>query len=661
MAWTLYTGSLSSSTTASVSTTFSTSVFRRYSWYCPTTGTYTWSSTVTSGSGTSRDLYGWVSTSSSAYNTSYSSYPLAGSYLTSDDDGGGSRQFLCTFTATAGTTYYLYASGYNSTTDATGYTFTLTVKQADPFWSVYGYNLYSSTSLSVTRTYTAGQIYRYSWSCPTTGLYRWSCSDAGITATGWVATVSNAYNLYTTSYPYQSYLVASNGTEFSCVFNATAGTTYYLYSSGYTNTTSTTTTQMQILQQCYWQHYHHGDFLTNGLSFATSLTGQTIRSFSFVPPASGTYTFEASGCTYDSVGWISNKSNAYDLTQSSNSMGKGTWSNDDSNGNGQFKVTATLEGGKTYYLYFSPFSTTTLTYNVSTSITLSIKATSIVSTGKLITSSQIQSFKNIWSSLCSGRKYYGNLNNSTAKNAFSVPSRGTKATSTQMNSLINAYNKYFTPAITTVNTGNLIQETNYDTLVTRVMGNPSCKTACTGFCSSTNSNAAQPASCSSCDTDCLASCWGQCSRTCYGACNTGCNGWCASMCDSACDGSCKDDCWGSCNWDCTGYEGWWPSRDCWGYCDSNCGSTCGGGCHDGCFSCLGSCQFGCYDSCELYCDWDCSGNCSGGCDSNCSGQCDSSCSANCAGDTEGSEGACNYTCTHSCGSSCSTLCVTSSS
>ena len=61
--------------------------------------------------------------------------------------------------------------------------------------------------------------------------------------------------------------------------------------------------------------------MTNGLSFTTSLTGQTIRSFSFTPTASGTYTFESSGCTYDSVGWISDKSTAYILTQSSNSMG----------------------------------------------------------------------------------------------------------------------------------------------------------------------------------------------------------------------------------------------------------------------------------------------------------------------------------------------------
>lgn len=644
MAWSLYTGSLSSSTTASVSTTFSTSVFRRYSWYCPTTGSYKWSSLLTGGSGSSYDLFGWVATKSDAYNTSSTYNPMSGTVLQSDDDTNGNLQFSCTFNATAGTTYYLYASPLSADRNPTGYTFTLTVEPAPPLWSVYGYSLSSSTSVSVTRTYTAGQIYRYSWYCPTTGLYKWSCSNAGITAVGWVATTNSAYNLYTSTYPYQSYLQASSGNEFSCMFNATAGTTYYLYSSGYSNTTSTTTTQTQTLQYCYWQHYYHGDFLSNGLSFTTSLTGQIIRSFSFIPPASGTYTFESSGCTYDSVGWISDKSNAYNLTQSGNSMGQGLWSNDDGNGNRQFKVTATLEGGKTYYLYFSPISTTTLAYNVSTNITLSIKATSIVSTGKLITSSQIQSFKNIWSSLCSSRKYYGNLNNSTAKNAFSVPGKGTKATSTQMNSLINAYNKYFTPAITTVNTGNLIQETNYDTLVTRVMSNPSCKTACTGFCSTTNSHAPMPATCSSCDTGCSSSCYGKCQSSCYG--------YCYESCDGSCDYGCIYDCGGNCNSYCSGYEGSPPSRDCGYYCDTACGSSCGGGCVYDCWSCDDTCAGTCDDNCDLGCTYDCSGDCEY--------HCDSTCSATCAGNTAGQAGACNNSCTHACSTSCNTLCVATS-
>lgn len=643
MAWSLYTGSLSSSTTASVSATFSTSVFRRYSWYCPTTGSYSWSSSLTSGSGASYDLFGWVSESSTAYNTSLSN-PMSGTVLSSNDDGNGSYQFLCNFNATAGKTYYLYASPLSSDRNPTGYNFTLTVKQSVPLWSVYGYSLSSSTSISTTRTYTAGQIYRYSWYCPTTGLYRWSGSYAGITAVGWVSTASNAYNLYTTTYPYQSYLTSNVGTEFSCVFNATAGTTYYLYSSGYSNTTSTTTTQTQTLQQCYWQYFYHGDFLSNGLSFTSLLTGQTIRSFSFTPPASGTYTFESSGCTYDSVGWISDRSNAYNLTQSGNSMGQGSWSNDDGNGNRQFKVTATLEGGKMYYLYFSPISTTTLTYNVSTNITLSIKATSIISTGKLITSSQIQSFKNIWSSLCSSRKYYGNLNNSTAKDAFSVPSRGTKATSAQMNSLINAYNKYFTPAITTVNTSNLIQETNYDTLVTRVMSNPSCKTACTGFCTATNSHASVPATCSSCDTGCSSSCYGYCQYTCYG--------YCSNSCGSDCSGGCMYGCYSGCQYACAGNEGWEPSYDCGQWCNSQCGSSCGGACIYFCWSCEWTCEQNCYDDCNIGCTYDCTGDCEY--------YCDSSCSAYCAGSTSGQAGACNYNCTHACSTSCNTLCVTAS-
>ena len=660
MAWTLTSGSLSSSTSASVSTTFSTSQFRRYSWYCPTSGTYQWASTSPNGY---CDVFGWVSTSSTAYNTANSNYPLSGSYITYNDDGGGNGQFLCSFSATAGTTYYLYASPYSQTTNTSGFTITLQVKQATPLWSVYGYSLASSTTASATRTYTAGQIYRYSWVCPTTGTYEWKGSAMNINCTAWASTASNAYNLYVAQYPHNgtSYLQSNTSTEFSCVFSATAGTTYYLYTCGYTNTTASTTTQTQTVRQVYWQKYWYGAFLNNGLSFATTLYGQTISQYSFVPPASGTYTFEASGCTTDTVGWISTSFTAYNLAQTSNSRSYGTWSDDDTNGNAQFKVTADLIGGTTYYLYFSPYSTSTLAFNNTRSITLTIKATSIVSTGSLITSSQISAFKTIWDGLCTGRKNYGNLNNSTAKGAVTAPSRGVKITSTNMNSILNAYNKYFTPTVTTVNTGNLIQETTYDTLVTRAMSNPSCKVACTGFCSSTNSGAAQPATCSSCDTGCSSSCYGSCSSTCYARCSTGCKGACAWYCEGDCWDSCKDDCWGTCNWDCTGYEGWWPSRDCGSYCNSNCGSTCGGACWNGCYSCSGSCQFGCWDSCEMWCNWDCSGGCSGGCDSSCSGYCDYTCSATCAGGTSGSAGSCNNSCTHSCATSCSTLCVTSSS
>ena len=298
-----------------------------------------------------------------------------------------------------------------------------------------------------------------------------------------------------------------------------------------------------------------------------------------------------------------------------------------------------------YYLYFSPASTSTLAYNVSTDITLSIKATSIVSTGKLITSNQIQSFKNIWSSLCSSRKYHGSLNDSAAKNAFSVPSKDTKATSAQMNSLINVYNKYFTPAITTVNTGNLIQETNYDTLVARVMSNPTCKTACTGFCTTTNSHASVPATCSSCDTSCSSSCYNYCQNTCYG--------YCSSSCDGSCNDGCIYDCGGNCNYYCSGYEGWAPSRDCWNnLCDSMCGSSCGGGCVYDCWSCDYTCAGTCDDNCYLGCNYDCTGNCTGNCDSNCY--------AYCARMTSGQAGACDNSCTHACATSCSTLCVTTS-
>ena len=201
MAWTLTSGSLSSSSSLTISSiTFNQNELKRYSWKCPTTGTYQWLSTV---SGGYCDLYGWVSTSSTAYDLSKTSHPIGGSYITYDDDSNSNGQFLCTFSATAGTTYYLYASLYNSSTDPSGKTFQFQVRTAVALWEVIGSSFGNTASASANRSYsTAGQIYRYSWTCPTTGLYQWYGSSINNTTCFWVATVSNAYNLYADNYPY---------------------------------------------------------------------------------------------------------------------------------------------------------------------------------------------------------------------------------------------------------------------------------------------------------------------------------------------------------------------------------------------------------------------------------------------------------------------------
>lgn len=661
MAWTLTSGSLSSSSSVTISSiTFKASELKRYSWRCPTTGTYQWLSTIPSGEYC--DTYGWVSTSSTAYDLSKTSHPISGSYITSNDDDNGNGQFICTFSATAGTTYYLYASPYSPSTDPSGKTFQFQVRTAVPLWTVIGSSLTSATTASANRSYsTAGQIYRYAWTCPTTGLYQWYGSSIGNTCYFWVATTSNAYNLYATNYPASNALAANSAAD-GCTFQATANTTYYLYSSAWSNTVTSQSTQTQTIRQVYWRLLDYGNFLSSGTTCNTTLSGQTIQRYTFTAPTSGTYIFAASNCTTDSVGWISDSSTAYDLTKASNSRSMGTWSDDDSNGSSQFKVTASLVGGTLYYLYISPYSSSTMAYNNSVSITLTLtlsSANSIV--GTFIKASQISAFKTLWQGLCTSRRYYGNLNNSTAKNAFSTPTRGNIATSSQMNSILNTFNKYFTPTITTVNTGELIQGSKFNTLVTNTMNSPNCKVACTGFCSSTNSGAAQPATCSSCDTGCSSSCYGACRKTCSGSCGTGCYGYCRSECDSDCSYGCTYDCGGYCNYNCEGNGGWAPSRDCGSYCNSQCGSTCGGGCVYDCWSCDGGCVNSCDDSCNTGCTYDCTGDCEGGCDNSCRGYCDTNCTANCAGGTSGTAGACNGSCTHSCATSCSTLCVTSSS
>lgn len=660
MAWALTSGSFSSNVSISTSVTFNTSQFRRYSWKCPTTGTYQWLSTTSDGYA---DLFGWVSTSSTAYDTSRTAYPMSGSYMAYDDDGGGNGQFSCAFNATAGTTYYLYASPYNSSTSLSGKTFQLRIQTAVALWTVIGASLTSATTATANRNYsTPGQIYRYTWTCPTTGLYQWYGSSIGITCCEWVSTVSNAYNLYTSRYPYTNTIALNDGINYDCTFQATANQTYYLYTSAWSNTVTSSSAQTQTIRQIYWRFTDMGTFLSSGLTFITRLTGRCIKRYSFTPPTSGTYIFKASGCTTDSVGWISASSTAYDVTKTTNSRSMGTWNDDDSNGSSQFKVTANLIGGTLYYLYFSPSGYGTLSDNVSVDITLTLElSTTTSSAGTLIMASQLSAFKTLWDSLCASRKYYGNLNNNSAKNAFSIPTKDSKAVSSQMNAILSTFNKYFTPTIAAVNAGQLIEGVTYNALVTNTMSSPSCRVACTGFCSSTNSGAAQPATCSSCDTGCSSSCYGVCSKTCYGGCSSNCSSNCASSCNDGCYYGCTYDCDGNCHYNCEGNEGSAPSRDCGSYCNSNCGSTCGGGCVYDCWSCDGSCEAGCSDNCNLGCNDDCSGGCSDNCHSSCSGKCDNTCSANCAGGTAGSAGACNGSCTHSCATSCSTLCVTSSS
>lgn len=519
------------------------------------------------------------------------------------------------------------------------------------------YSLTSGGSLSssVATTLNVAQIKRYSWTCPTSGTYVWFSSASGSGSSpdvyGWVSTKNNDYSTSATARPSGSNSIITNddgggNSQFQCAFQATAGTTYYLYVSPYSSTTNTTGYTFTLkIEQIYWIFKDQYSFLSNGLSFTTTLFGQTIHRYSFIPPASGTYVFKASNCNVDTVGWISDSDTAYILNQSSNSRKQGTWSDDDSGGENQFQVTATLNGGTTYYLYFSPYATYSLPLNNTTNITLSLTATSISSsTGRLITSSQLNAFKTAWEGLCSGRSYYGNINNSTAKSAFSIPSKGTKASATQMNSILNTYNKYFT-SITVVNTGNLIQETTYDTLVAGVMSNPSCKVACTGFCTATNSHAPAPATCSSCDTGCYSSCYGKCQSSCYG--------YCYGSCNDGCHDGCTYDCGGWCNYNCTGLEGWAPSRDCANNkCNSNCGAYCGNTCVYDCWSCDSSCTGDCYDECQLGCTYDCTGDCEY--------YCDKTCSTTCAGNTSGQAGACNYSCTHACSTSCNAFCVTTS-
>lgn len=518
-------------------------------------------------------------------------------------------------------------------------------------WSISTSSIANNiTSTTISTTFAVSQFRRYKWVCPTAGYYQWFADSNPTKDTyGWVSTSSSAYDTSLTSYPRTSAGSVAynddsgNGNHFSCAFDAKANTTYYLYASPYSSTTDISTVTVTLtLKKVEWLFANGGDFLSQGTSFSAPVKVRTIHRYTFNPPVTGSYTFEASNLSSDLVGWISDKDDAYNLDSTSNSINFGNIAKDDDSGSGSlFKITATLTKGTTYYLYYSGFSTSTFSSNTTFTLTMTLNSITTSTSGNLIKRSDLETFSDLWDIVCNNRNHYGNVSNVS----IPLPSSNDKITATAMNNVINTFNKYFTPAITVVNSGNLIYGSTYDDMIKKVLGNLTCKVACTGSCSTTNSHGSQPATCSSCDTGCSSSCYGQCRDTCYG--------WCEESCNDGCYGACTYECGGNCNWGCDGYDCHAPSRDCGSYCDSSCGSSCGGGCIYDCWSCDGGCTGSCDDSCDLGCYYECSGDCEG--------YCDYDCSANCAGNTMGSEGACNESCTHGCATSCSTLCVSSSS
>ena len=141
-----------------------------------------------------------------------------------------------------------------------------------------------------------------------------------------------------------------------------------------------------------------------------------------------------------------------------------------------------------------------------------------------------------------------------------TPTSGGKALPSHINEIITPMSKINTPGVSTVSTGNLIN--NIDALDTKLTlwesdtmvknGNNSCSASCTGMC--------------------VDGCWG-CS---------GCGGSCSSSCGGDCEGGCSG-CSGTCSGSCTG-------------CFNTCTNTCTG-CGGYCGGCSGTCTITCGNSC----------------------------------------------------------------
>lgn len=288
-----------------------------------------------------------------------------------------------------------------------------------------------------------------------------------------------------------------------------------------------------------------------------------------------------------------------------------------------------------------------------------------------------------WNSICNDRHYFGNLSGISGQIQKITTNSNTHYT--QINTLINTYQKYFQDSIQIVNSNTLIQKSKLNEFKNVLQDkNRSCKQACTGLCTTTTSNRSMTSSCN-----------GQCSGGCYGHC-TGCDntctnncGYCTGGCSTSCIFQCQEECLNTCGDNCTGSAegqiGAGPGQSqtstvcdtcvgtCQAQCQTDCNNYCVHACATGCYTnyCKGLCNTNCSNSCGEYCGTACSGGnndgypntpqlgvvgyyCGGSCNQICGSDCGGHCgSRNCTG---GCSSGCQNYCTGICDDACENAC-----
>lgn len=189
--------------------------------YTPTAaGTLKWYSSG------SIDVYGWISRESYC-DLDSNGYPT--SCITSNDDGAGNGNFSMSITASANTTYYLYARCYSSSNSGS----VTLYADFQPNYSLSSGGTLTSSTYTHIGSY---NIIRFTYTPTISGTLIWNAST-GVNTVGWISN-STSWNVDSYGQPYSGYYIGSyngdyNGTAFRATATVTAGTTYYLYVCGY--------------------------------------------------------------------------------------------------------------------------------------------------------------------------------------------------------------------------------------------------------------------------------------------------------------------------------------------------------------------------------------------------------------------------------------------
>ena len=311
--------------------------------------TFNYSGTATIYTEGSVDTYGYFGTSSSF--DDYDGVP--NSYYESDDDSNGSGNFLITYNVTAGTTYYVWIRSYSG--DDTGYV----DLYIDPPARTWTQNTKDYGTISAKKT--------ESISISSYTLYRRKVvfSKSGTAKFYTTGTSTDTYGYLSTSTSWNSstgrptdYLKSDddgNGApNFLISYSVTAGTAYYVWVRGYSETTTGSTTLNIEPPTDSWT-LATGAFgtISSDSSLSFTLGAMQIRRYSVTFTESGTATFYTTG-SLDTYGYLST-STGFD---SANGKPTSILAENDDGDSTNFSISYDVTAGTTYYVWVRPLSST---------------------------------------------------------------------------------------------------------------------------------------------------------------------------------------------------------------------------------------------------------------------------------------------------------------